>query len=79
MGQTLETAIECRTPAAQKARNIKNNFIRNNIDMLVTTFGMTHTLKTKVGDDFVRGVSGGERKRVSLAEVVGTLAPLLIL
>lgn len=38
--------------------------------MLVTTFGLRHTLKTLVGDDFVRGVSGGERKRVSLAEVV---------
>lgn len=33
-------------------------------------FGLTHTLNTKVGNDFVRGISGGERKRVSIAEVV---------
>lgn len=38
--------------------------------MLATTFGIRHTLQTKVGNEYIRGVSGGERKRVSLAEVV---------
>lgn len=33
-------------------------------------FGISHTYNTKVGNDFVRGVSGGERKRVSLAEML---------
>lgn len=39
---------------------------------------IAHTRNTKVGDDFVRGVSGGERKRVSIAEMAlaGTLAHL---
>lgn len=32
--------------------------------------GLSHTYNTKVGNDFVRGVSGGERKRVSLAEMI---------
>jgi ATP-binding cassette subfamily G (WHITE) protein 2 (PDR) len=32
-------------------------------------YGLSHTYSTKVGDDFVRGVSGGERKRVSIAEM----------
>jgi len=31
-------------------------------------FGLSHTIDTKVGDDIIRGVSGGERKRVSIAE-----------
>jgi ABC-type transport system involved in cytochrome c biogenesis ATPase subunit len=33
------------------------------------TSATAHTRNTKVGDDFVRGVSGGERKRVSIAEM----------
>ena len=36
--------------------------------VIMTIFGLSHTLNTKVGNDFVRGVSGGERKRVSIAE-----------
>ncbi|KAG5220333.1 pleiotropic drug resistance abc transporter [Salix suchowensis] len=35
---------------------------------------ISHTSKTLVGDEFVRGVSGGERKRVSIAEMMATRA-----
>lgn len=38
--------------------------------VVMAVFGLTHTYNTKVGDDFIRGVSGGERKRVSIAEMV---------
>ncbi|ONH74626.1 Multidrug resistance protein CDR1 [Pichia kudriavzevii] len=34
----------------------------------MATYGLSHTVNTKVGDNFIRGVSGGERKRVSIAE-----------
>ena len=37
-------------------------------DVIMAVFGLGHTVNTKVGNDFVRGVSGGERKRVSIAE-----------
>jgi len=40
------------------------------------TFGIKHTINTKVGNDFVRGVSGGERKRVSIAEAALSYSPL---
>ena len=33
------------------------------------SYGLSHTYNTKVGNDFIRGVSGGERKRVSIAEM----------
>jgi ATP-binding cassette subfamily G (WHITE) protein 2 (PDR) len=34
----------------------------------MAVFGLSHTMNTMVGNDFVRGISGGERKRVSIAE-----------
>lgn len=42
----------------------------------MAVFGLSHTYNTKVGSDFVRGVSGGERKRVSIAEMAVTAAPI---
>jgi ABC-type multidrug transport system ATPase subunit len=45
-------------------------------DVIMSTFGISHTINTKVGNDFVRGVSGGERKRVSIAEAALSYAPL---
>ena len=37
--------------------------------VVMAVYGLSHTFNTKVGNDFVRGVSGGERKRVSIAEM----------
>jgi ABC-type multidrug transport system ATPase subunit len=42
----------------------------------MASFGISHTINTRVGNDFVRGVSGGERKRVTIAEVALSAAPL---
>lgn len=42
----------------------------------MAVFGLSHTVNTKVGSDFVRGVSGGERKRVSIAEMALAGSPL---
>ena len=44
--------------------------------VVMAVFGLSHTYNTKVGNDFVRGVSGGERKRVSIAEMVLAGSPL---
>jgi len=41
-------------------------------DALLKMFGIAHTKYTQVGDEYVRGVSGGERKRVSIAETLAT-------
>jgi ABC-type multidrug transport system ATPase subunit len=40
------------------------------IDALLKIFGISHTKYTLVGDEYVQGVSGGERKRVSIAETL---------
>lgn len=36
--------------------------------------GLEHVMNTRVGDAYIRGVSGGERRRVSLAESLATCA-----
>ncbi|KAF4170995.1 hypothetical protein CNMCM8927_002959 [Aspergillus lentulus] len=45
-------------------------------DFLLRSVGITHTARTKVGDAFIRGVSGGERKRVSILECLTTRASI---
>lgn len=41
-------------------------------EALMKVFGISHTKHTLVGDEYVRGVSGGERKRVSIAETLAS-------
>ncbi|GME41012.1 ABC transporter pmr5 [Neofusicoccum parvum] len=43
-------------------------FVEHMTDKLLHSLDIPHTKNTIVGDSFVRGVSGGERRRVSLAE-----------
>lgn len=42
------------------------------VSSLLKMFGIEHTSNTLVGNEFVRGVSGGERKRTSIAEAYTT-------
>ena len=42
------------------------------IEALMNMFGIRHTDKTLVGSEYTPGVSGGERKRVSIAETLAT-------
>ena len=47
------------------------------VDALMRMFGIPHTKYTKVGNEYVRGISGGERKRVSIAETLATKSTVL--
>ncbi|KAI1477578.1 ABC-2 type transporter-domain-containing protein [Daldinia eschscholtzii] len=46
-------------------------------DALLKMFGISHTKYTLVGDDYTRGVSGGERKRVSIAETLASKSTVM--
>ncbi|KAI0536310.1 putative ABC multidrug transporter [Xylaria digitata] len=52
----------------------KAEHVENKTSSILDSLGISHTMDTAVGDEFIRGVSGGERKRVSLAEVMATEA-----
>lgn len=69
VGQTLEFAAAARTPSVRILGIPRKAFARHIAKVVMSIFGLSHTKNTKVGDDYVRGVSGGERKRVSIAEL----------
>ncbi|KAK7058385.1 Multidrug resistance protein [Paramarasmius palmivorus] len=76
VGQTLSFAAQARTPRARLPGVSREQFANHLKDVVMAVFGLRHTENTKVGNDFIRGVSGGERKRVSIAEVALSGSPL---
>lgn len=76
VGDTLYFAARARAPRNIPGGVSKKVYAEHMRDMMMATFGISHTINTVVGNDFVRGVSGGERKRVSIAEAALSGAPL---
>ncbi|KAE8446223.1 hypothetical protein EG329_012448 [Mollisiaceae sp. DMI_Dod_QoI] len=76
VGQTLEFAAQARAPRHIPGGITRPEFARYTRDVIMAVFGISHTINTRVGNDFVRGVSGGERKRVTIAEAALSGAPL---
>ncbi|KAF7158494.1 hypothetical protein CNMCM6106_005088 [Aspergillus hiratsukae] len=64
--QTLEFALQSKTPKRYQER------IPRYLEIYGRVFGMSHTMKTLVGNEYIRGVSGGERKRISIIESLAT-------
>jgi len=76
VGQTLGFALDVKTPGKRPNGISKADFKQRVIDLLLKMFNIEHTKDTIVGNPFMRGVSGGERKRVSIAEMMVTSACL---
>ncbi|KAL3480136.1 ABC-2 type transporter-domain-containing protein [Aspergillus californicus] len=76
VGQTLEFAAAARSPERRLQGVDRQQFAKYVTQVAMSIFGLSHTYNTKVGDDYIRGVSGGERKRVSLAEMALSGAPV---
>jgi ABC-type multidrug transport system ATPase subunit len=70
--QTLSFALKNKTPGKRFEDESKGEFINKILYMLGNMLGLTRQMNTMVGNAFVRGLSGGERKRLSIAEQMTT-------
>lgn len=62
MGETVHFAAELQMP---EFYNVEDRKLRE--DIVLQLMGLTHVKDTVVGDALLRGVSGGEKRRVSIA------------
>ncbi|KAF9894992.1 hypothetical protein FE257_004616 [Aspergillus nanangensis] len=69
VGQTIDFATKLNVPALRPDSHEKPKQYQQRFkQFLLESMGISHAADTKVGNEFVRGVSGGERKRVSIIE-----------
>ncbi|KAL2015963.1 hypothetical protein VTK56DRAFT_4498 [Thermocarpiscus australiensis] len=76
VGDTLTFAAHARAPRQLPNGVNKTTFANHLRDVVMAMFGISHTIHTRVGNEYIRGVSGGERKRVTIAEAALSNAPL---
>ncbi|GKZ33125.1 hypothetical protein AbraIFM66950_002907 [Aspergillus brasiliensis] len=75
VGQTLSFAAHARTPQKRIEGLTRSEYVETLTQVVLAVFGLSNTYHTKVGDNFVRGVSGGERKR-SMYDLVDKVSVL---
>lgn len=76
VGETLAFAAKARSPRHIPGGLSRHEWAHVLKDVIMAVFGIGHTVNTKVGNEYIRGVSGGERKRVTIAEAALSSAPL---
>ncbi|GAA5999769.1 hypothetical protein JCM10207_005901 [Rhodosporidiobolus poonsookiae] len=78
VGQTLEFAANARAPRHPPGGLSQHEFSKQLAAVAMARFGISDTVNTRVGNDYIRGVSGGQRKRVSIAEVALAGSPFTL-
>ena len=76
VGDTLRFALKTRTPGSQsrKEGESRKDYIEEYLHVVTKLLWIEHTMDTMIGNEYKRGVSGGEKKRVSIAEALITKA-----
>jgi ATP-binding cassette, subfamily G (WHITE), member 2, SNQ2 len=72
--ETLRFAAKMRTPQRRFDGQTRSQFVDHLVEVLETIFGLRRSKNTPVGDAAIRGVSGGEKKRVSISEALALRA-----
>lgn len=72
--ETLRFAAKMRAPHNRFEEHTRDYYVNTMTDITETIFGLRLVKNTPVGDAAIRGVSGGEKKRVSIGETL-TLRP----
>ncbi|WFD34807.1 hypothetical protein MCUN1_001651 [Malassezia cuniculi] len=83
VSQTLGFAAAARAPNSGHRvtvtdNNSRRSYINQMREVIATVLGLRHTYNTVVGNDMIRGVSGGERKRVSIGETLASRARIAL-
>ncbi|KZT54856.1 hypothetical protein CALCODRAFT_437933 [Calocera cornea HHB12733] len=71
---TLSFALELKMPPARLVGETRSQLHKEIETTMLKMLNIQHTANTLVGNAHVRGVSGGERKRVSIAEMMASRA-----
>ncbi|KAL2857263.1 ABC-2 type transporter-domain-containing protein [Aspergillus pseudoustus] len=75
VGETMDFATRLKVPyKLPTGVESPEAYRQETRKFLLESMGISHTVDTKVGNEYVRGVSGGERKRVSIIECLATRA-----
>ncbi|KAK5800729.1 hypothetical protein VI817_002941 [Penicillium citrinum] len=73
VGETMDFATRLKVPyKLPNGVDSASTYAHDSKKFLMEAMGISHTENTKVGNEYVRGVSGGERKRVSIIECLAT-------
>lgn len=86
--ETLEFAFQCKTGGDMFRDKIAVNedmrlameratAERLRVDVTLQALGLTHVRDTYVGDQTVRGISGGQRRRVTVGEMIMDRSPVM--
>lgn len=68
--ETIRFAAATKVPHQRQSGETEKDYIERNEKVILDTLGLGKVGRTKVGNDIVPGVSGGQRKRVGIAEMM---------
>jgi len=68
VNETLTFATANRIPHHRPLGLSRSAATSKTVEVVASVFGLRQALRTKVGNTQIRGISGGEKKRVSIAE-----------